>query len=70
MGVHTNLFTFFFFSDSCDVDTFFCSSAARGQRAGGAAAVADGSSCRAENEPGLGRGLGTILSLPHSPVDQ
>lgn len=46
-----------------------CSSACR-KGAGGAATVADGSSCRPEDEPGPGPGAGTLLPLSHPPVEQ
>lgn len=49
--------------------SYVCSSA-RGQRAGGAAAVADGSSCRPEDEPGPGPGAGPLLPVSHPPLDQ
>lgn len=47
----------------------FCSLACS-QGAGGAAAVADGSSCWPEDEPGAGPGAGTLLPLSHPPLDQ
>lgn len=46
------------------------SSSACGEGAGGAAAVADGSSRWAEDEPGPGPGPGSLLPLSHPPVDQ
>lgn len=46
------------------------SSSACGEGAGGAAAVADGGSCRAEDEPGPGPSPGSFFSLPHPPLDQ
>lgn len=32
--------------------------------------MADGSSSRAEDEPGLGPGSGPLLPVPHTPLDQ
>ncbi|XP_010618896.1 phosphatidylinositol N-acetylglucosaminyltransferase subunit Q isoform X3 [Fukomys damarensis] len=44
--------------------------AACGRGAPASAAVADGCSCWAQDEPGTGPGAGPLLPVPHSPVDQ
>nr|KAF6272121.1 phosphatidylinositol glycan anchor biosynthesis class Q [Myotis myotis] len=41
-----------------------------GRGAAAPAAVADGRTCRAQDEPGTGPGAGPLLPVPHPPMDQ